>query len=241
MEKQPLDAYPRPAFAVDLAILTVVGAAGADPELCVLVQSRTSPDGLALPGGFVRERCTVDETVADVFRRKVGVEPRSDVTPELLRLFDDPDRDSRTWALSAAHAVSIPEADLDGAAGELVPVTAGGGATIDQTLLFDHNEIVSAAVEAVARRYEFRHRYADTYPDPDGFLAEPFTLHQLRKVHEAVIGSVLHKDNFNRRMKPFLEPELDGGKPVFAEGARGRPAALYRRAELNPELGARSG
>lgn len=80
-------------------------------------------------------------------------------------------------------------------------------------------------------RAEFPHRYAEALPDPDHCLPGPFTLRQLRKVHEAVVGTVLHKDTFNRRMKPFLEPVLDDdGERVLADSVRGSPAGLYRRA-----------
>ncbi len=229
MTSSDLEKYPRPGVTVDLAILTVAGATTPDPHLCILLQERTDPDGRALPGAFMRERATVKQTVDDVFARKVGIVPARDVTPRLLRLFDDPGRDSRTWVISAAHAVSMRESDLAGAVGALITVDADGWFDGAGSLLFDHDEIVAAAVEGLRERYDFRHRYADTFPDPDGFLDEPFTLYQLRKVHEAVVGGPLHKDNFNRRMKPFLEPVLRGGEPVFAEGVRGRPAGLYRR------------
>ena len=60
---------------------------------------------------------------------------------------------------------------------------------------------------------EIRLRYVDVGPDPDGFLAEPFTLLQLR------------------RMRSHLEPVVgDDGEVVLSTALRGRPAALYRRA-----------
>ena len=229
MAVSDLENYPRPGVTVDLAILTVCRAPY-DPALHVLIQDRTNPDGRALPGGFMRERTTVAQTVDDVFGRKVGIRPQRQTHPRLLRLFDDPARDNRTWVISAAHSVSMCETDLASATGTLVPVDADGRIMREDPLLFDHNEIVAAAVMGLRERYEFRHRYADTLPDPDGFLPEPFTLHQLRRVHEAVVGTRVHKDNFNRRMKPFLEPVLQDGRPLLSEGDRGRPAALYRRA-----------
>lgn len=227
MTTRRLDSYPRPGFTVDLAILTVCDTTE-NPQLCVLIQDRAAPYGHALPGAFVRERATVAETADDVFRRKVGIAPKTEVLPRLLQLFDDPARDSRTWTISAAHSVSMKVSDLAGAHGDLVAVSTDGRPENVPPLLFDHDQIVAAAVTDLRERYEFRHRYSDTYPDPDRFLTEPFTLHQLRKIHEAVIGAPLHKDNFNRRMKPFLEPVLSDGQPVLADNLRGRPAALYR-------------
>lgn len=226
-----LEKFPRPAVAVDLAILTVTGAGGTDPELRFLVQSRADPTGFALPGGFLRERTTVAQTADMVLENKVGIAPHATIRPRLLRLFDDPHRDDRTWAVSAAHALPLRETDLAGARGELIRVTDGGRLDGVGSLLFDHDAIVDAAIRDVRERYEIRLRYVDVSPDPDGFLAEPFTLLQLRRVHEAVIGEELHKDNFARRMRSHLEPVVsDDGEVALSTALRGRPAALYRRA-----------
>ncbi|HWJ67216.1 MAG TPA: hypothetical protein VNT31_11090 [Nocardioides sp.] len=225
-----LESYPRPGVTVDLALLTLTGASDTNPRLRLLVQDRADPAGRALPGGFIRERWTVAQTVADVLQRKVGISPPDAARPRLLRLFDDPARDNRSWVISAGHSVSLREEGLVDAIGDLVPVTAAGGLEGEGPLLFDHDDIVAAAVGALRERYEIRYRYVDVHPDPDDFLPEPFTLHQLRKVHEAVVGDELHKDNFNRRMKPALEPVLRKGEPVLATNLRGRPAALYRKA-----------
>lgn len=165
----------------------------------------------------------------DVLVRKAGIQPSDLVRPRLLRLFDDPDRDDRTWAISAAHSLSLPEQDLNGALGDLVTVRPDGRLEGERALLFDHDQIVDAAIEALRSRYEIRYRYVDIHPDPDGFLPEPFTLHQLRKVHEAVLGAELHKDNFAQRMKEHVEPLMRDGNPALSDGLRGRPATLYRK------------
>ena len=227
MARRTLDSYPRPGVTVDLAVLTVTDPGTDDAALRVLVQERTDPDGRVLPGRFLRERHTIDETVREVFEHKVGVRPTEVTPPRLLRLFDAPDRDDRTWAISVAYSVSMPELELAGAKGELLPVDEVAAAT-GRDMLWDHDEIVSAAVESLRERYEFRYRNDSPPPDPDGFLPQPFTLHQLRKVHEAVIGEELHKDNFARRMKPQLTPVTRGGEVVRSAAQRGRPATLYR-------------
>jgi 8-oxo-dGTP diphosphatase len=217
---------------VDLAIFTVTAAGTEEAALRVLVQERKDPDGRVLPGRFLRERRTVVDTVQEVFEQKVGVSPSEVTPPRLLRLFDAPDRDDRTWAISVAHSVSMPEHELERAKGELVPVTREGQLIDGGTMLWDHDEIVSAAVDSLRERYEFRHRYSDTEPDPDGFLPEPFTLHQLRKVHEAIVGEQMHKDNFVRRMKPYLEPVIQRGEVMRSTATRGRPAMLYRKTSV---------
>ena len=195
------------------------------------MKPRTEPAGVALPGGFLRERTTVAQTADMVLENKVGIAPHATIRPRLLRLFDDPHRDDRTWAVSAAHALPLRETDLAGARGELIRITDGGRLEGVDELLFDHDGIVAAAIADVRERYEIRQRYAGVGPDPDGFLPEPFTLFQLRRVHEAVIGEELHKDNFARRMKPYVEPVYDDdGEVELSTALRGRPAALYRRA-----------
>jgi ADP-ribose pyrophosphatase YjhB (NUDIX family) len=84
-------------------------------------------------------------------------------------------------------------------------------------LAFDHAEMVAAAVKALRAEYDER-------PDPRGFLDEPFTLRQLRAVHQAVGAPGLLPDTFRRRMAAGLDRA--GLKRV---GGRGKPAEQYRR------------
>lgn len=54
----------------------------------------------------------------------------------------------------------MPETELSGAAGDLVPVTCDGDLRGNSPLLWD-NQIATAAVRSLQSRYEFRFRYAD--------------------------------------------------------------------------------
>lgn len=230
--KSDLAAYPRPSLAVDVALLTVVPRADDDVpgQLAVLIQERDlAPSGQVLPGRFLRERQTLRDAVADVLRLKVGLDV-PEVSPRLLRVFDDPHRDERAWTISVAHALAFPYEEAKRAAGEFVGIDANGDLASGETLLFDHDLIVREASIAMRARYEHR-------PDPDGLLAANFTLAELRALHEAVLGEPLLKDTFNRRMVEHVEPVMGQDRRPLMRSRGGRPAQVYTRVgevELSP-------
>lgn len=232
--------YPRPHVAVDIAVLTVPGAlterggsersgseAGtAGPlrpiePLSVLVLRRDEEPTAVLPGRFIRERETIAETIRAILALKLGLEP-GHFSPTLLRVFDDPQRDARGWTLSLAHAVTVPASGLEGCTAELLPIGPEGDIATGESLGYDHDQIVRAAVSAIRDRYELA-------PDPDGLLGGPFTLSELRRLHESVLGARLRKDTFNRRMQPQLEKLYDGPESPSLRRSVGRPAQLYVR------------
>jgi 8-oxo-dGTP diphosphatase len=228
-----LTAYPRPNVAVDVAVLTALlrrTSDGGPGTLAVLVEDRdAAPPGRALPGRFLRERQTLTECVADVLRIKAGLEDVR-VEPRLIKVFDDPTRDPRAWTLSLAHALVLPAQRLEGATGQLEGIALDGGLQSGESLLFDHDAIVREAAATMRERYEL-------LPDPDSLLDDPFTIAQLRTVHEAVLGEHLLKDTFRRRMEPNLQPVIEPeGRPMLRSDG-GRPAQVYVRSqdrELSP-------
>jgi 8-oxo-dGTP diphosphatase len=240
--------YPRPSVAVDVAVLTVAPvadvlspseSAGDDLErhvLAVVVHRREwavaggSLGRWALPGAFVHERERLAEAVLRALRTKCGIEG---LQPHQLRVFDDPDRDPRGWVMSVAHADVLPYARvvpvLDARPDvRLVPVPSGDDAgegrgrgretSVFRDLVLDHRAIIHAAVG------ELRSWYAER-PDPARLLGdEPFTLLQLRLLHEAVLGVELQKDTFRRHMGRHLS-----SAELRSTGTVGKPAQLYRR------------
>ena len=100
--------------------------------------------------------------------------------------------------------------------------------TIDRLpeLAFDHAEIIEYAVWRLRQRTEYSmiaHR----------FLGEEFTLAQLRRVHEAILGEQIDPANFRRDM--LAQGQLvDTGR--LEEGTPHRPARLYRFKE-QPDQG----
>ena len=83
---------------------------------------------------------------------------------------------------------------------------------------FDHREILAMAVQRLRGKIDYT---------PIGFELLPpvFTLFQLQRVHETVLGRKLNKDSFRRRMLASgqLEPTGD-----IQQDVDHRPASLYR-------------
>lgn len=211
--------YPRPSVAVDTAVLTV-----ADERLCVLLTlphdaaHGTSTAQWRLPGTFLHEGEVLADAVRRSLRDKAGVEGLS---PHQLKVFDDPSRDDRGWVLSVAHlaAVRLDRIPLTERT-RLVPVDDVGD------LQYDHEIIVDFAATQLRDSYrrmpDPEHLIADAWP---GEPAGAFTILELRRLHEAVLGETFNRDTFRRSMLPWLTPTGQ-----WRKGARGKPAELYVRA-----------
>ena len=222
--------FPKPSATADVVLLGIHAGA-----LQALLARRTQHPDLgrwALPGGFVRLDESLDDAAARVLREKAGVE---NVYLEQLYTFGRPDRDPRTRVLSIAyyaladaallervpagdttrfHTVRVPWAGETGGAVDLID---DRGEPVETA--FDHREIVGMAV----KRLRGKLNYA---PVGYALLPEHFTLFQLQRVHETILGTRVNKDSFRRRMLASGELEQTG---ATQDGVDHRPAALYRR------------
>jgi 8-oxo-dGTP diphosphatase len=204
--------YPRPSVAVDTALLTV--PAGSDTLHVLLVRREGSHEHgeWALPGTFLHDGERLADAVLRSLRDKAGVEG---VRPRQLHVFDAPDRDDRGWVLSVAHLDVVAWSRLERAVTmpddvRLVPFADVAG------LPFDHDAIVALAVTALRDSYR-------RAPDPDQLLPEPFTLLELRRLHQAILGETLPKDTFRRQMQPLVRHT-----GTHKEGEVGKPALLFK-------------
>lgn len=219
---------PNVIGVVDLVLLTVE-----DDELKVALFKRDNPDqpaygSWALPGGEMRpsKDADVQATAERVLKEKAGLE---DLYLEQLQVFSgatrDPDRaEGGSWTLCVAYYALVPVQQLQSTTrGDMKLV----GVQSLRKLPFDHKEIIDTAVDRVRTKSEY-----STLP---AYLCPPkFTLRQLRKVYEAIIGRTVDQSNFRRKL---AQAQADGGiELVVGEKSRGdanRPADLYR---INPRM-----
>lgn len=215
-----MDDFPRPIATVDIALFTL--RAG---TLCVMLarcEREPYQSQLALLGGFVHvdEDGDTTATAARVLREKAGL-----TAPYLEQLytFSGKVRNPRGWSIAVAYYALVPEGLL---AAHAVPVEL---VAVDRlpALPFDHDRIVAKAVE--------RLRGKSTYSSlPAYLLPEHFTIQELHRVYEQVIGVRLDKASFRRKIE-----DQEIVEPVAGEkrGGAHRPAQLYRlRAGRKPEF-----
>jgi 8-oxo-dGTP diphosphatase len=205
--------YPRPAVAVDCVVF------GLDEhDLKVLLIQRKIPPhqhAWALPGGFVRLDETLDEAARRELQEEAGV---TDVYLEQLYTFGALDRDPRERVVTIAYYALAKLSDHKiRAATDAMGV---GWFSLDDLpkLAFDHGEVVSVAHE----RLRGKVRYA-----PIGFELLPprFSLTQLQRLYEIVLGTELDKRNFRKKL---LAMDLLVETDEYEQGVRHRAARLYR-------------
>ena len=207
--------YDRPGLTVDCVVF------GLDLEgerlNVMLIERGVEPFAgkWAIPGGFVRRGETLEGAAARELREETGI---ADVFLEQLYTFGAPDRDPRGWVVSAAYyALVSPEkhtirAATDARQARWFPVGSL------PPLAFDHAEILRAALERVRGKLTYA---------PVGFelLPRKFTIKQLQKLYEIVLGTKLDNRNFRKKIFGMdVLRELD----EMQQGVPHRAARLYK-------------
>lgn len=197
-EKEFLAAYnihdfEIPLVSVDMAIFAIM-----DEQLHVLLVKRNeypSKNKWALPGGFVD--LNKDKDLFDTAQRKLKEKTGVD-TPYLEQVasFGGKNRDPRGWSVTIAYFALIAHEDValksDSNTEEVlwVPVKVIGKKYV---LAFDHQHILDTCHE--------RLRSKVTYTSlPAHLLPKAFTLGELQKTFEIVLGKSIDKKSFRRRI-----------------------------------------
>lgn len=219
------DDFERPSVAVDVALLTID-----DGQLAAVVLQRDHhpyKGAWQLPGGFVRIDESLDETAVRVLRDKAGIE---DVYIEQLFTFGAVDRDPRTRVITVSYYALVHRDALQPSRGiELAHIDvswegeSGGPVTLthdneELDVAFDHADIIGLVIQRLRGKLAYT---------PIGYelLPDEFSLLQLQRVHETILGRELNKDSFRRTMLATGQLHPTGRRQTDVGH---RPAELYR-------------
>lgn len=205
--------FARAAVTVDCVVFGLD-----DEDLKVLLIRRDLPpfeDKWALPGGFVR----IDETLDEAARRELQEETSLErVFLEQLYTFGAIDRDPRERVITVAYYALVRLSDHRVQAATDARDAVWFAMDDLPSLAFDHDQIL----ETAHLRLQGKVRY-----QPIGFelLPPKFSLTQLQKLYEIVLGRALDKRNFRKKILGMgVLEELDEVEKDVAH----RAARLYR-------------
>lgn len=204
--------YPRAALAVDCVVF---GLDAQDLKVLLIQRALAPRHAWALPGGFVH----VDETLDDAARRELREEAGvTDAFLEQLYTFGELDRDPRERVVSVAYYALVKLGDHRIRAATDAEGVAWYALDHLPPLAFDHRRIIDVARD----RLRGKVRYA-----PIGFELLPprFTLTQLQRLYELVLGADLDKRNFRKKI---LAMDLLVETDELETGVAHRAARLYQ-------------
>jgi ADP-ribose pyrophosphatase YjhB (NUDIX family) len=198
-----------PSVAVDCAIFGFH-----DNTLKILLLKWKNIDGWSLPGGYMKRSEEADEAAARLLQERTGLEKiflqqyhtftgidRTKIPGMDLQEFGKamgvdigPDHWLRQrvicvgyYALVEYSRVSNPQAD------SFTDVCAWRNIDELPNLLFDHNEMIEMAVRTLRLQLNFQ-------PVGLNLLPHKFTMNELQKLYETLLGYPLDRGNFRKKM-----------------------------------------
>ena len=207
--------YEKMSVAVDLLVFTIED----DRLKLLMIEREEEPFAgqLALPGVFVG----IDETLDAAAKRGILEETGlKDIYFEQLYTFGDVKRDPRMRIISVSYMALVPREKLTFKAGKRTKdaylVDVEELLASDTSIAFDHKDIISYARWRLANKVEYTLIAFHLVP-------EEFTLPNLQKVYEILLGKQLYKANFRKKVSEFIE-ETD----YQTCGDAHRPSRIYR-------------
>lgn len=202
-----------PFVTVEVVLLT----AGERDLLVYLRKRHEEPyrGKLALPGARVRAGESTEEAANRILEAHSGLRQ---AYMNQLYTFSDPRRDPRGHSLSVAYYALFPTFHQRPNVRPLEDAWIPIRDAVKSDLAFDHAEILATAL----RRLQGRLNYTE---DAYHLLPESFTVPQLQRIHELVLGTRLKPDVFTKRVRDALHRFLT--RETAPGNGAGRPARLY--------------
>jgi 8-oxo-dGTP diphosphatase len=207
------DQFKNPALAVDLIVFGYH-----ETNLFVLLLNRKdSPykDWWTLPGAFLQEKETFQETCTRVLKTKLGM---TNFYLEQLYTFDNVKRDPRGRVISVAYYSLINPKNFEITAGKMANDVKWFVSTDLPKLGFDHSIILDKAIQRLKSKILYL---------PVGFelLDDTFTMPELHTLYESILNVKIDRRNFRRKI---LDSEYIISTGTKREGLQNRHPDLYK-------------
>ena len=186
--------YPHPAVATDCVVF---GFNGKELEI-LLIERGIEPfkGAWAFPGGFMGMEETAEETAQRELREETGLTVH---TLKQLGAFTSVHRDPRERVVSIAFYALVQPSDVTG--GDDAKQARWFPVDDAPPLAFDHDYILRKALQQLRKDIHF---------EPVGFelLNNAFTMSELQRLYEAILGVHFDRRNFEKKMiqTGILEP-----------------------------------
>ena len=201
-------------ITVDTVILTIKNNA----LQALLIRRDREPfkDKWAIPGGYVRMSENLEQAAVRVLKEKTDVD---NVYLEQLYTFGDPLRHPDSRVITCVYFALVRYEDVKVVASDDV-----AWYPIDDLppLAFDHKEIIDYTRARVRLSLK-------TCPVAYQLLKEKFTLTEMQRVYELIMGKKLDKRNFRKKV---LGTEGLITLDEFTKESSKRPARLYQYKQL---------
>lgn len=204
--------YKFAVIAVDAAVFTV--QKGVLQVLLIKMKKHPFEKCWALPGGLVKPDESVDTAVARVLREKTAVKG---IYLDQLRVFGEVNRDPFGRVVSVAYLALMPSAHVSLKTTKEYAEVAWFPVKEVPLLAYDHKAILQTALVQLKIKLQGSTIAYSLLPDE-------FTLSDLQRMYESILGRKLDKRNFRKKV---LELGFLRALPKKRVGEANRPAKLY--------------
>lgn len=182
----------------------------------------------AFPGGFLRINETAKEGALRELKEETSV---TDAPIRELGVFSDIHRDPRERVITIAWYALVKPSEVAG--GDDADEAAWFSVDQLPSLAFDHKMIFDTAMERLRRDIHF---------EPIGFdlLDDAFTIPDLQRLYEMILGTTFDRRNFQRKLLStgILDAVEEESEPKAEAAAKklATPQPVYRSASPAPKM-----
>ena len=231
-------------LSVDCVIFTIQ-----ENKLKVLLTKFIPKLKWMLPGGFMKKEEESDKAADRILVQRTGAE---NIYLHQFKIFSKPDRFSFQLLFSEIGLDTNDQVDVSQFPNRVISIgyfalvnhellQLTGGVFLEDNhwadildlpdLLFDHNEIIQQAVEALRKELHFR-------PIAYNLLQEKFTMPELQNLYEIILDKPIERSSFQKKMLKWnIYERLEERR----EGVAHKRPFLYRFDKVNYEKAIKQG